>query len=396
MVSEHFNKRLYRFVLTVIFWSFLSACGADVAPPADSIDVLPGSSRLSDLLSDGGVAGYARATEARSFEFPADHGPHADYRNEWWYVTGNLDGEAGERFGFELTFFRFSLTPGIDATIDSSWHTNQVYVAHFAVSDIEAEAFYVAQRYSRGSAGLAGATANPFRVWLDDWTITAAGETVPWHLVANAEDFAIDLELQPIKSPVLNGQNGLSQKSAEPGNASFYYSIPRLQSKGTIDIDGKRYAVSGLSWLDREWSSSALSNEQSGWDWFALQLSDGSDLMFYQIRRNDGSIDLQSAGTWIDAAGRSTSLRRGDVTISVSDYWESERGGRYPAGWDINIDSLNTTLSVVPAMADQELITNVRYWEGAVDVSGSSNARPISGRGYVELTGYAENEKAMR
>ena len=375
----------------IVILSLLAACSTETTPPSDPTGVLPGSSRLSDLLSDGGVEGYARATVARSFEFPEDHGPHTRYRNEWWYVTGNLDGEAGERFGFELTFFRFSLTPEIDATVDSSWHTNQVYVAHFAVSDIDKETFYVAQRYSRGSAGLAGAFADPFRVWLDDWSIIAADTTAPWDLVANGDDFSIELELNPLKAPVLNGKNGLSQKSAEPGNASYYYSISRLQSEGTISIEGKRYAVSGLSWLDREWSSSALSKEQSGWDWFALQLSDGSDLMFYQIRQNDGSIDLHSAGTWIDADGRSTSLHQDDVTITVSDYWQSERGGRYPAAWEIEIDSLNTSLSVVPAMADQELITNVRYWEGAVDVSGTSNAQPVSGTGYVELTGYAEN-----
>ena len=158
-----------------------------------------------------------------------------------------------------------------------------------------------------------------------------------------------------------------------------------------MTIADQTYIVSGLSWIDREWSSAALSRQQRGWDWFALQLSDGSDLMFYQLRRNDGSIDTHSAGTWIDTDGIATQLQHDDVSISVTDYWQSERGGRYPAAWDIEISPLNITLEVRPAMADQELITNVRYWEGAVDVSGNSGGQEVSGRGYVELTGYAEN-----
>ena len=387
----NFKRRLYLIVLKSILISCLAACSADVAAPGESANLLPGSSRLSDLLSDGGVEGYSRATQPRLFSFPEDHGPHPDFRNEWWYVTGNLDGDNGERFGFELTFFRFSLTPENASTSESSWQTNQVYVAHFAVTDVDADQFYVAQRFSRGSVGLAGATADPFHVWLDDWSLRADEATPSWRLQANGDDFGIELDLTPLKAPILNGHNGLSQKSDESGNASYYYSISRLQSAGAINIADNNYAVSGLSWLDREWSSSALSEQQRGWDWFALQLSDGNEIMFYQIRRNDGSVDLLSAGTWIDPAGNTTELHNDEVSIEVTDYWQSERGGRYPAAWDIRVDSLNVSLIVTPAMADQELITNVRYWEGAVNVAGVSNGQEISGRGYVELTGYAEN-----
>jgi predicted secreted hydrolase len=381
--------RRYLFVLTMFILSMFSGCDAPQENATRPAELLPGSSRLSDLLSDKGIEGYARATQARNFSFPEDHGPHADFRNEWWYVTGNLDADSGERFGFELTFFRFSLTPENNSSIASSWQTNQVYVAHFAITDVEANQFHFSQRYSRGSAGLAGARAAPFRVWLDDWAIHAAVSTDLWSLRADGDGFGIDLNLVPLKLPVLNGEQGLSQKSAEPGNASYYYSIPRLQSNGTLRIAERTYAVSGLSWIDREWSSSALSRQQLGWDWFALQLSDGSDLMFYQIRRNDGSIDMHSAGTWVDSTGKAIHLRQGDVSISVRQYWQSERRDRYPAAWDIEIASLGVSLEVVPAMADQELLTNVRYWEGAVDVSGISAGQAISGRGYVELTGYA-------
>jgi predicted secreted hydrolase len=376
--------------------AFFTGCGSTVDQSTESADLLPGTSRLSELLSDGGLEGFARAVEPRQFSFPADHGPHPDFRNEWWYVTGNLDGAGGRRFGFELTFFRFSLTPIDDREFESSWRTNQVYIAHFAIADVGATQFNVAQRYSRGSAGVAGAAADPFRVWIDNWTIEEGDSKGLWHLRARANDFGLVLDLAPLKQPVLNGERGLSRKSAEPGNASYYYSIPRLQSDGTLTIGDRSFAVTGLSWLDREWSSSALSKDQRGWDWFALQLSDGSDLMIYQLRRNDGSIDTHSAGTRIDESGKATALMADDVSITVTDYWQSERGGQYPSGWEISIPSQDIALEVTPVMADQELLTNVRYWEGAVDVSGASGGRPLAGRGYVELTGYAENQPATQ
>lgn len=389
---NHINKSLYLIVFMTFMLVSLIGCDAPVEEAAQSAKLLPGTSRLSDLLSDEGEAGYSRATEPREFSFPRDHGPHPDYRNEWWYVTGNLAGNDGERFGFELTFFRFSLAPESELKINSSWQTNQVYIAHFAITDVGADKFHVAQRYSRGSVGLAGATADPFRVWLDDWSIESDASNKPWHLRAHDDQIGLELDLLPLKPPVLNGDDGLSQKSDESGNASYYYSISRLQSSGALTIADRTYAVDGLSWLDREWSSSALSKDQRGWDWFALQLSDGSELMFYQLRQNDGSIDIHSAGTWIDAGGNAIRLQKGDVSISVTDYWQSERGGRYPAAWDIDIPDMNITLGVTPAMADQELITNVRYWEGAVNVAGETDGKQVSGSGYVELTGYAENQ----
>ena len=202
---------------------------------------------------------------------------------------------------------------------------------------------------------------------------------------------SLDLRLMPLKGPVLNGEDGLSQKSSQPGNASYYYSISRLDTAGTLQIDNTVYDVSGLSWLDREWGSSALSKDQQGWDWFALQLSDGSDLMFYDLRRSDGTRDVHSAGTWIDAAGRTTHLGHDDVAIEVRKYWESEHGGRYPMEWAISVPKLDLQIEVVPVLRNQELITTVRYWEGAVDVRGTSATEAVSGRGYVELTGYAAN-----
>ena len=348
-------------------------------------------SQLSELLSGEGDAGFEKAIEPREFEFPEDHGPHPGFRNEWWYVTGNLDGDGGRRFGFELTIFRFALTPSLPAT-ESEWRSNQVYIAHFAVTDADRERFFAAERFSRGALGLAGAQALPFRVWIEDWEIAAVETGTPerWRLRASDPGFSVDLELASAKAPVLNGDAGLSQKSAEPGNASYYYSMTRWLTNGSLQLGDDTFRVSGLSWLDREWSTSALAADQLGWDWFALQLSDGSDLMFYNLRKLDGSQDEQSAGTWIDTDGRSLHLGRDDVEITVTDTWESPQGGVYPSAWTLRAPGQGLDLRIRPVMADQELFTTVRYWEGAVDVEGERDGRPVTGRGYVELTGYAQ------
>ena len=348
----------------------------------------PPPSQLADLLGSDADEAFARALQPRTFTFPEDHGPHPEFRNEWWYVTGNLDDDDGRRFGFELTVFRFALAPTAPAS-ESAWRTNQVYIAHLAVTDAEAEDFFVAQRYSRGAVGIAGAQATPLRVWIDDWDLAAQPDTDSWHLRAVDDTIGIDLTLLPMKSPVLNGIDGLSQKSDDPANASYYYSITRIQSDGQIYIGENSYTVSGLSWLDREWSTSALAAGQVGWDWFALQLDDGSELMFYGLRLQDGSQDSNSAGTFVDADGGVSHLDAGDVEISVLEYWESPAGGAYPSRWQLRVPRLDLNLRIVPVISDQELFTTVRYWEGAVDVKGQRNQLAIGGRGYVELTGYA-------
>ena len=408
-------------VLIVIIGSSITWMWPEAEPTSAAPQPTTGSSRLSELLHDEGMEAYASVIEPRAFSFPADHGPHPEYRHEWWYITGNLDAENGERFGFDLTIFRFSLTPQTadeepNASESSAWTGKQVYIGHFAVTDVDHEQFHVAQRYARGSLGLAGAQTSPFRVWLEDWSIETAVSriasdpghdkrssvgaasgaittndefAIPWRIHAGDKNIAIDLTLVPLKPPILNGIDGLSQKSSQPGNASYYYSVSRLQTDGTLRVDGIDYAVTGLSWLDREWGSSALSKEQHGWDWFALQLSDGSDLMFYNLRRIDGSQDSHSAGTWIGADGRTLPLTRDDVAVDVKEYWISPHGGRYPMEWQIDVAPLALNLHVNPVLKAQELSTNVRYWEGAVDVKGQRAGNELTGRGYVELTGYA-------
>jgi len=381
------------------------------------------TTRISAALSDPGE-GFERAEEIRAFEFPRDHGPHSGFRHEWWYVTGNLDSADGERFGFELTFFRFALAPldtkhavaedgvGEDADVTRSrWRTRQIYMAHFALTDVARGEFHFRERFARGALGLAGAQAEPFRVWLEDWEIgeeppapllsdpqpavetwsdgqsgTAAGR---WFLTAADGDRSLTLELRPLTGPVLNGEQGLSRKSGAPGSASYYYSIPRIAARGTLELDGRTLDVSGLAWLDREWGSGSLGADQEGWDWFALQLDDGSALMFYVLRKRDGSRDAHSAGTWIGSDGSVRALASDEVPIDVLDHWQSPRGGRYPARWRLRVPALGLDVGVRPVLADQELIAQTRYWEGAVDVEGTREGSRITGRGYVELVGYA-------
>ncbi len=372
-------------------------------------------------------SGYAQVLEPRAFEFPRDHGPHPDYRQEWWYVTGNLDGAGGQRFGFELTFFRFALapaesgssaartmTPAADsagavngsasdpAPADSAWRTRQIYMAHFAITDVARERFRFTQKLSRGAVGLAGAEASPSRVWLDDWSLAAVpvgGERVDamglgssgahWMLRAAQAGYELELDARPLLEPVPNGDRGFSRKSSEPGSASYYYSIPRIAVQGRLIRDGKAVDVHGLAWLDREWGSGALARDEVGWDWFALQLKDGSSFMFYAVRQRDGGRNVNSAGTWVDPGGHSRALSNEEVHIDVLDHWTNRRGERYPARWRVRVPSVGLDVTVRPVFADQELATSVHYWEGAVDVTEANGGQAPDGRGYVELVGYA-------
>ena len=343
---------------------------------------------FSDVFSKD-ATGYARAFKPKPFSFPSDHGPHNLFRSEWWYFTGNLKTPEGRQFGYELTFFRFALRPELPAS-KSAWRTNQVYMAHLTLTDVEQDRFYTDERISRAGNDLAGADDNKYQVWLYDWSAKTVGETdFPLRLKAKTEDFAIDLSLTSEKGYVLQGDQGLSQKSPEPGNASYYYSYPRLKPKASSVLRGDQFSVTGTSWMDREWSTSALSKEQSGWDWFALQLSDNTELMFYQLRRKDGQQDSNSSGSYVLADNTKISLEAGAVTTTALDHWTSPHSKiTYPSRWRLSVPSQQLEVEIVPLINDQELNVSYRYWEGAVSVKGTKNGRPISGQGYVELAGY--------
>ncbi|MFQ5995672.1 MAG: lipocalin-like domain-containing protein [Acidiferrobacterales bacterium] len=347
---------------------------------------------VADALGNGDTTGFARAYAPRPFVFPQDHGPHPEYKHEWWYFTGNLESQEGRRFGFQLTIFRIALTPKAPKRA-SDWGTNQVYMAHFALSDMQAQQFHYFERFSRGAAGLAGASSTPFRIWVGDWFVEKTnGVGLALRLYAKERDVAVDLRLQSKKPIVPQGENGLSRKSAAAGNASYYYSASRLSTQGVISINGQRINARGLSWLDREWSTSALEEGQVGWDWFALQLSDGRDIMFYRLRRQDGSADPFSSGSLIDVDGSKQTLSLRELEVKVSDYWQSPQTlARYPSGWHLRIPQQQLDIDVTPLFVNQELNLSVRYWEGAVKVMGTSAGVPIKGLGYVELTGYGSS-----
>ena len=364
-----------------------------VAGAALDRDHAPRSGVAALLTETNPPAGFAYAREPRPFLFPRDHGEHPDYRSEWWYFTGNL--QDGERaFGFQLTVFRFALRPGNSGPGSASpWRSNQVYLAHFAVSDVANEKFYNAERRARPALDQAGVDTNPVAVWLQDWRMERVdGEAETWRLRARQEHAAIDLRLRAERAIIAQGDQGLSHKSATPGNASYYYSIPRFTAQGTISIAGSNHDVGGAAWFDHEWSTSALAEDQVGWDWFSLQLDDGRDLMFYQLRDVGGRADPASHGVLINPDGSSVNLTAAQVTLSVLDYWQSSASGaRYPANWRIRIADHGIDLRVRPRMAAQEWHNNFTYWEGAVTAAGTANGAAIAARGYVELVGYEKS-----
>ncbi|MEL6325698.1 MAG: lipocalin-like domain-containing protein [Cyanobacteria bacterium J06626_23] len=332
---------------------------------------------------------FARVYEPTSLEFPRDFGPHEDYQTEWWYYTGNLEAENGREFGYQLTFFRRGLTPGRDYNSDvSDWRTNQVYFSHFTISDVENKQFYPHERFSRGAEGLTGAQSAPYRVWIEDWS---AEQVAPdkVRLTADAGDVALDLTLTQTLPPVLQGDRGFSPKGPEPGNASYYYSIVQQQTEGTVTIGDEAIPVVGKSWKDHEYSTSALSEGTVGWDWFSLQLNNGSALMLFALRKETETGLNIADGKFIAADGSETRIAAGDCQVKVLDTWRSPASGAaYPTQWHIEIPKIGLTLDGQPLMPNQELNVSNTYWEGATAFEGQLDQAPIAAKGYIEMTGY--------
>jgi predicted secreted hydrolase len=437
----------------------------------------PSSSGLSaevvGLGSGDNAAGFARADHVRPFVFPDDQGPHPEYQTEWWYYTGNLETSTGRHFGYQLTFFRRALTPAL-ASRASDWAANQIYFAHFALTDVQSNEHFAAERFSRGAAGLAGAVGNPHRVWLENWelkqiplpagtgpqaaptavrragsplpagttrpaslagvtqaaptavrragsplpaaplarsdqaappagtrpqaaptAVLRAGSPLPppayaWQMHAEDSGQALALTLRSPKPPVLHGDGGLSQKTNAVGNASYYFSLTRLETEGSLTMNGETFDVRGLSWMDQEFGTTGLGPQAVGWDWFSIQLSDRRELMFFQIRQKDGSVEPLSSGTLVNPDGTTHHLTREQVNVEVLDRWTSPASRAvYPARWGITIPSENISLTLRPYVSDQEMRVSFTYWEGAVEISGLSGGAQVQGSGYVELTGYA-------
>lgn len=385
---------MYRYISGFIILIALLSGGIYWLSSHQAADGIRSSIAVAEAMGNTDTTGYERATKPIEFQFPRDHGPHPGFKTEWWYFTGNLTAESGERFCYQFTLFRSALSNQA-VSRNSGWGTNQLYMGHFAVSDIDNGDFYFFERFSRGDEQLAGAKTHPFSVWLEDWYCEAAGndsldEMPGFKIRAGQDDVLLELTMQSEKPLVLQGDKGLSQKGAGSGNASYYYSLTRLNAAGTVQIGDQRYQISGYSWMDREWSTSALGEDQVGWDWFSLQFSDGQELMYYQLRKKDGSADNLSKGILVDKDGNGKVFYQDVVALNVTDYWESPLGGRYPSGWTLDVPDENLSLTITPMFKNQELDVAVRYWEGAVAIDGQRNGNPINGRGYVELTGYAD------
>jgi predicted secreted hydrolase len=335
------------------------------------------------------------AMEGYQYTFPRDHGAHEEFRTEWWYYTGQLTTKDGRPFGYQLTFFRRGMPRHQVKTLPSQWAVTQLYLAHFAVSDLSKGRFHYAEKISRAGLGKAGAARERLHVWIDQWSAESPSATPGTQtLHATDGDLALQLTVSPEKPLVVHGTDGISHKGSAVGQASHYYSFTRLATTGSLSIGGERFDVIGNSWMDHEFGSADLDKDLVGWDWFSLQLDDQRELMLYRLRRADGSADPASSGTVIDHDGRGHHLSIKDFTLEPTSHWISRTTqARYPQRWRLTIPSQQLSLELVPLMAEQELSTTrstqVTYWEGAIETIGTAQGQPIHGKGYMELTGYA-------
>ncbi|MEQ8819859.1 MAG: lipocalin-like domain-containing protein [Sumerlaeia bacterium] len=337
--------------------------------------------------------GFQRALPGFAYEFPRDHGSHPDFQTEWWYFTGNLETESGRPFGYELTIFRTGLIPPGDPRAGASpLVPSNVFLGHFAISDITNEAHENWEAVGREGLGQAHGATDRLDVRVGDLAVRMEpDETIL--LTAEVEGAALDFRLSPAKPFVIHGENGVHQKASDPGQASHYITYTRLNTEGTLTWRGEDYAVRGLSWFDHEFGSDQLSGEEVGWDWFALQLANGEDLMVYGLRRADGTFNPQSIGTLVGPGGEKTLLPKSAYDIRPTGTWTSPHTGAvYPMGWEIEVPQFDGALRVLPRFEDQEMLTEqstgTNYWEGAVTVEGTWRGAPATGKGYVELVGY--------
>ncbi len=337
---------------------------------------------------------FVQAAPGYQFEFPRDHFEHPEFSTEWWYYTGNLETGRGRRFGFELTFFRVGLRRA--GPLTGTWSLDQIYLAHFALTDVEGGRLLRAERANRAGPGLAGASEKSRTVWNGNWSVVfLPGDPLrpAQRLHASLDGAAVDLLLEPAKAVVVHGTNGVSRKAGGAGEASHYASFTRLVAGGTVALDGQEHQVKGLAWMDHEFFSAGLPADLAGWDWMSIQLDDGSDLMLYGLRGRGGAHSRFSSGTLVHPDGRTLRLGAGDFTLTPGRTWQSEESGAvYPVEWSIKVPGLDLELASRPLLDQQELVSPLGYtpvyWEGAVTYAGERRGRPVVGRGYLEMTGY--------
>jgi predicted secreted hydrolase len=356
---------------------------------------------LLTLLAAASVCAqdYKQALPGYKFEFPRDYFNHEDFQTEWWYYTGNLKSADGQRFGFELTFFRQGLSR---ASASSPWLVRDLWMAHLALSDINGQKFLEEERLNRSGPGIAGVDAQTGLVWNGNWRVHISEHEEDLRGVG--EKFGFGLKLVRTKPPVIEGQNGVSKKAEGAGHASHYFSLTRLASSGSVDLDGKTYQVEGTSWMDHEFFTESMATDEIGWDWLSAQFEDGTELMLYRLRHNDGrnkldTIDPYSSGTYVDAEGKSQFLSSKDFVMTpAAEAWTSTATkARYPMRWHVSIPRLKMEFDVTTPLKNQELTGKFgpSYWEGAIDASGTLDQSLLRGAGYLEMTGYAKSDKPL-
>ena len=360
------------------------ACGLSACGPAD-----PGGQSDFAVLARA-ADGFETAEPGRRLEFPRDHGAHPGFRIEWWYLTINLEDATGAQYGAQWTLFRTATTPEESHKMENAWQSGQVYMAHFAITWPQGHRAW--QRYARGGdhAGLsqAGVRADPFAAWLDDWELADDGEG---GLVLNArqDDAFVKLQLGGNDRVVLQGIEGYSQKHPN-GGGSHYYSQPFLEARGEIGLDGKRVSIQGQAWLDREWSSQFLQDDQQGWDWFALHLESGEKLMLFRLRPQPGqSSGAYLHGVLIGTDGQKRNLDPDRIGMEISDR-TMVAGRKLPLHWSVRLPEIERAFEIRALHPEQWMDLDFPYWEGVVLVSGDGPEN--SGRGYMELTGYPASD----
>lgn len=359
-------------LLALLGLLLLSACDDSPAPGS-------GFAGLAQPSQD-----YAQVSRGRPFVFPLDHGAHPDFRIEWWYVTANLKDDQGQSFGIQWTLFRNALrAPDASNGKHTGWADSNLWLGHIGLTSADQQRS--AQALGRGGVGQAGVSLEPFAAWIDNnslRSLTAPGSPDPlahMALEGAGKGFSYRLQLRTDHAPVLQGDAGYSQKSAK-GQASFYYSQPFFQAQGDIVLDGKTYQVSGPAWLDREWSSQPLATDQPGWDWLALHLQDGSQLMLYRLRQNDGQHYLTA--NWINPDGHNQQLGA-DALELLPQQQTMVQGHKVPTRWALNIPSKHLQIVIDALNPNAWMALSTGYWEGPVHFSGSQQ-----GVGYLEMTGY--------
>jgi len=368
-------------IVILLLWSLLPVFADEL-----SMKAILGE-RESDKLQ------FKQAIEPRTFHFPSDHLPHPEYKTEWWYFTGNLSSDNKQLFAYQFTLFRVGLPRPKKLDKPSKWRSNNIYMLHLALTDVSGEKIYQRQAMSRDGLGLAGvAMVNQrYQIWLDNWKISSMHKDhwLPLELIVTEKDFSLKLQLTSAKPIILQGNKGLSQKSPEKGNASYYYSLTRMPTQGAIQIGNKMHRVNGNSWFDREWSTSSLAANQQGWDWFAMQLDNDVDIMLYQLRLLNGVKDSTSYAVMVDKNGKQKQFTVSQFQLQEKEYWRSpDTKIKYPIRWHLQIPSENLNLSISPLLKQQEWTGSFKYWEGAIKINGHQAGKAMSGKGYLEMTGY--------